>query len=312
MVDDGRLRLRVRSARWEAEGITSFRLARVDGAALPPWTPGAHLDLHLPSGAIRQYSLCGDPADLSAYRIAVLEQPHGRGGSVEAHRELRPGVLVEVGVPRTHFDLVEAEQYVFVAGGIGITPLLPMVREVRRRGARWHLIYGARSAGHYAFAAELRRLGAGAVRFVDGVLDLAGIVAGSTGAQIYACGPAGLLDALTELMRRAGRAGELHLERFATAPVATAPGGGFEVELARSGLRVPVGADETILEAVRAAGVEVPSSCETGICGTCETKVLAGTIEHRDELLTEGERATGSTMMVCVSRASCPRLVLDL
>ncbi len=294
------LALRVVEARWEAEGITSFVLAAPGGGALPAWEPGAHLDLHLPSGLVRQYSLCGDPADDSRYRIAVLAQPAGRGGSMEAHAALRPGTLVTVGPPRQNFPLVDADRYVFVAGGIGITPLLPMIRSVAARDRSWELFYG--SSGHFAFTTEL----SGPVRLLPGLLDLDAVVAAAAGAVIYACGPAGMLDALAARVTD----GSLHLERF-SAPIAPA-GDSFEVELARSGTVVTVGPDSSVLDAIRASGTDVPSSCEMGFCGTCETKVLAGAVDHRDDLLTEDERAAGGTMMICVSRAACPRLVLDL
>jgi ferredoxin-NADP reductase len=334
--------VRVQASRREAESVTSFELTLPDGGLLPPWNPGAHIDVHLPSGTVRQYSLCGDPADRSRYRIAVLELPEGRGGSLEAHRELRPGRTITIGSPRENFSLAEAERYVFVAGGIGITPLLPMIHEVQRRGTPWKLIYGARSSEHFAFVGELTSLHAPSIELyaqdTDGRPDLEGIVRSSGGALVYSCGPAGLMDALSEHMERAGRRHELHIERFAPAIDAPRPGtagaagGGpavagaavsaqgagapgnaaFEVQLERSGTVVSVGPNETVLEAVRTAGVNHPSSCEMGFCGTCEVKVLCGDIDHRDELLSESERAQGTSMMICVSRARSPRLVLDL
>ncbi|MFC9552965.1 PDR/VanB family oxidoreductase [Rhodococcus sp. NPDC056960] len=311
--DPQTLPLRVVAARWEAESITSYEFARADGGELPAWVPGAHVDVHLPSGTVRQYSLCGDPADTSRYRIAVLELPSGRGGSVEVHRELRPGRPIRIGLPRSNFALADAERYVFVAGGIGITPMLPMIREVQRRGRTWELVYGARTAEHFAFVSELD---ASAVRLVpqdtDGHLDLASVVESSSGAAVFCCGPTPLMDALVERMSQAGRAGDLHLERFAAAAPAVESGGEFEVELARSEKVVSVRPDQTVLEAVRDAGVDHPSSCEMGICGSCEVKVLGGDVDHRDDLLTESERAQCNSMMICVSRARGARLVLDL
>lgn len=316
----GTIPVRVMVARWESERVTSYELVATDGTELPAWEPGAHLDLHLPSGTIRQYSLCGDPEDRSHYRVAVLHVVDGRGGSAEVHRELRPGAELEIGCPRADFQLSDAPQYVFVAGGIGITPLLPMIREVRRRRLPWELVYGARSAQHFTFAAELEGLGGelGKPRFVaqdtDGHIDLAAVAKDSTGAAVYTCGPAAMMDALAEQMAVVGRADDLHLERFSAAPVPAGEelGDTFEVELASSGQVITVGPDETVLEAVRSAGVEHLSSCEMGICGTCETRVLSGAIDHRDDLLTDQEREAGDTMMICVSRARCPRLVLDL
>ncbi|MEN0134695.1 MAG: PDR/VanB family oxidoreductase [Rhodococcus sp. (in: high G+C Gram-positive bacteria)] len=311
--DSQTLPLRVVAARWEAESITSYELAHPDGGELPGWEPGAHVDVHLPSGTIRQYSLCGDPGDTTRYRIAVLELPAGRGGSVEVHRELRPGRLIQIGVPRSNFALAEADRYVFVAGGIGITPMLPMIREVQRRGRTWELVYGARTAGHFAFVSELD---ASAVQLVPqdthGHLDLSSVVESASGAAVYCCGPTPLMDALVDRMSQAGRGGDLYLERFAAAAPAAGSSGEFEVELARSEKVVSVRPDQTVLDAVRDAGIDHPSSCEMGICGSCEVKVLGGDVDHRDDLLTESERAQCNSMMICVSRARGARLVLDL
>ncbi|MFF1831337.1 PDR/VanB family oxidoreductase [Paenarthrobacter sp. NPDC058040] len=319
--DAGQIEVRVIASRREAESVTSFELRRPDEGPLPAWAPGAHIDVHLPSGTIRQYSLCGDPGNTTSYRIAVLELPQGRGGSVEVHRELRPGRTITIGAPRDNFSLTEAEHYVFVAGGIGITPLLPMIHEVHRRGVPWKLVYGARSLEHFAFLTELASLDPESVELhsqdTNGHPDLGAIVEASHGALVYTCGPSGLMDALTEHMERAGRLHELRLERFApAAPAAPAAAeetsGAFDLELKRSGLTVGVQADQTVLEAVRAAGVNHPSSCEMGFCGTCEVKVLCGTIDHRDDLLTEDERSQGDMMMICVSRSKSPTLVLDI
>ena len=312
------LALRVVAARWEAESVTSFEFACPDGSDLPSWEPGAHVDVHLPSGTVRQYSLCGDPAQRDRYRIAVLELPDGRGGSVEAHRELRPGRIIDIGVPRSNFALTDADRYVFVAGGIGITPILPMIREVAARGIKWELVYGAKSDAHFAFTGELDT---DSVRVVaqdtDGLIDLSRMVADSADAAVYCCGPAPLMDALVERMAAAGRDAELHLERFGAAPVVPSGDGSgdgsFEVELARSAMVVSVRADQSVLEAVRAAGVDHPSSCEMGICGTCETPVLSGEVDHRDDLFTDEERSGCASMLICVSRSKgCGRLVLDL
>lgn len=306
------------TARWEAEGVSSFEFASPDGAELPRWEPGAHLDVHLPSGTVRQYSLCGDQAVRDRYRIAVLELPDGRGGSVEAHRELRPGRIIRIGLPRSNFALVDADRYLFVAGGIGITPILPMIREVAGRGIKWQLVYGAKSMAHFAFTDELSD---GTVRLVphdtEGLIDLDSLIEHSAGAVVYCCGPASLTDSLIERMARAGRSDDLHLERFGAATTTTGTrtdaDGSFEIELARSDMVLTVRADQSVLEAVRDAGVEHPSSCEMGFCGTCETVVLSGDVDHRDDLLTPEERASCASMLICVSRAKgCGRLVLDI
>lgn len=314
MPESDTLMVRVDASRWEAESVTSFDFVSPAGVELPVWEPGSHIDVHLPSGAVRQYSLCGDPADRGRYRIAVLELLDGRGGSVEAHRELRPGRLVEISHPRSNFALVEADRYVFVAGGIGITPILPMLREVDSRGIKWELVYGARSTRHFAFADELT---SEAVRFVaqdtDGLIDIDDLVDNASGAVVYCCGPGPLMDVLVERMSRAGRGDDLHLERFGAAPTPTGTETASEIELARTGVVVCVPPDSSVLEAIRAAGVEYRSSCEIGICGTCETAVLAGEIDHRDSVLTDEERARADCMMICVSRAKGGgRLLLDI
>ncbi|MGH6939030.1 PDR/VanB family oxidoreductase [Hypericibacter sp.] len=297
-----------------AEGVVAIILRRPDGSPLPAWQPGAHIDLLLPSGTVRQYSLCGDPGDLRRWRIAVLREQAGRGGSAEVHDRLRAGQTLTVRGPRNAFVLRDGKRYLFVAGGIGITPILPMVREAHGRGADWRLIYGGRSRGSMAFVEELHRIEPSRVEIlpqdVAGLLDLGRIqLAAAAGAQIYCCGPTGLLNALEERFKAAGLAEALHVERFTAAP---ADGAALLVILARSGREVAVAPTCSILEALRAAGCEVPSSCEQGLCGTCETKVLAGKPDHRDQLLTEAERQRGDVMMVCVSRALTPSLTLDL
>jgi ferredoxin-NADP reductase len=308
--------LRVVAARWEAESVISFEFGYPDGSDLPSWEPGAHVDVHLPSGTVRQYSLCGDPARRDRYRIAVLELPDGRGGSVEAHRELRPGRIIDIGLPRSNFALIDADRYVFVAGGIGITPILPMIREVAARGIKWELVYGAKSDARFAFTDELDTDGVRiAAQDTHGLIDLDAVVAGAAGAAVYCCGPAPLMDSLIERMEAAGRGDDLYIERFSPASVAADTGddGAFEIELARSELVVSVGPDQSVLEAVREAGVDHPSSCEMGFCGTCETPVISGDVDHRDDLFTQEERATCASMLICVSRSKgCSRLVLDI
>ncbi|MFW0796010.1 PDR/VanB family oxidoreductase [Gordonia sp. CPCC 205515] len=314
---DGLLPLRVEATRREAAGITSFELASVDGTALPTWEPGAHIDVHLPSGTVRQYSLCGDPNRGDRYRIGVLELSDGRGGSIEAHRELRCGAMVAVGTPRQNFPFVEHTDYVFVAGGIGVTPLLPMMTAAARAGRSWRLFYAARSADHFAFRDEIALLPGGDVRLIEGPLDLDQIVTAAAEAEVYCCGPSGLMDALAGRMSAGGRGTHLHCERFsATVPApadtdSPSPAS-FEVELAQSGQTITVDDGVSVLEAIRSAGVEHPSSCEMGFCGTCEVKVLSGIVDHRDDLLTDDEKAAGATMMPCVSRGACARLVLDV
>jgi len=299
-----------------AEGVVVLDLRDPSGAALPAWAPGAHIDLVLPGDLVRQYSLCGDPADRLTWRIAVLREPAGRGGSALAH-ELLPGATVEVRGPRNHFPLQPAARYLFVAGGIGITPILPMIAAADAAGAEWRLLYGGRTAASMAFARELRAAHGDRVDLrpqdEHGLLDLESLLArGTPDTFVYCCGPAPLLDAVEK--HCAGRPpGTLHVERFTPKdtgePVRTAS---FEVELAVTGLTCTVPPERSILEVLEAAGVQVLTSCREGTCGTCETDVLAGTVDHRDSLLTPEEQAAGDTMLICVSRAACPKLVLDL
>ncbi|NDZ77895.1 oxidoreductase [Streptomyces sp. SID10853] len=296
----------------EADGVVRLRLASASGEPLDAWAPGAHLDLVLPSGLVRQYSLCGDPADRTAYTVATRLIEDGRGGSREVHEQLHEGAEIEIRGPRNRFPLVEAASYVFVAGGIGITPVLPMVRAAEAAGARWRLVYCGRTRASMPFLAEAESLAGGDQGRVTvvpqdelghPVLDFAG---DPPGTAYYCCGPEGLLAAVTAALP-AGAA--LHLERFAPQAQA-ADSGGFDVELLRSGRTVAVAPGSTVLAAVRAEVPDVPYSCEQGFCGTCQQRVVAGEIDHRDELLTDAER--DGSMLICVSRARGGRLVLDL
>ncbi|MGY0064278.1 PDR/VanB family oxidoreductase [Streptomyces sp. LZ34] len=300
-----------------AEGVVSLTLEHPDGARLPDWTPGSHIDLVLPDGATRQYSLCGDRWDAHTYRIAVLREPGGRGGSASVHDRLSPGDRVGVGGPRNHFPLVPSEKYLFIAGGIGITPLLPMVRQAELLGVDWQLLYGGRTRASMAFREELTAAYGDRVHIVPqdelGLLDLAAwLDTPRPDTKVYCCGPAPLLTAVGAACA-AWPPYALRVERFTaaaqTAPVREAP---FEVELRRTGRTVAVTPDISVLEAVRRAGAEVLSSCEQGTCGTCLTPVLEGQPDHRDSVLTDHERAANDCMFLCVSRSCGDRLVLDL
>ncbi|WP_093802683.1 PDR/VanB family oxidoreductase [Streptomyces sp. Wb2n-11] len=311
-MSENSLRLVVHRMTWEAEGVLSVELVHPDGKPLPAWTPGAHLDVQV-GGHTRQYSLCGDPQTAGVYRIGVLNEPASRGGSRHVHTVLRPGQQVTVSEPRNHFALEDAEGYVFVAGGIGITPLLAMAREASRRGAAWRLVYGGRTRGSMAFTGELAALDGDVVvvpQDEHGHIDLDAALAELPGGTlVYACGPEPLLTAVEQRCP----AQRLRLERFA-APVVERAGddAGFEVECRASGVTLDVGAGTSILEAAEAAGLDVRSSCRDGICGSCETRVLDGAPDHRDFLLSEAEHTANATMMICVSRCTSARLVLDL
>ena len=302
-----------------AAGVVRITLGHRDGRDLPAWEPGAHVDLHVGEQPtlVRQYSLCSPPADRRRYEVAVLREPESRGGSSYVVDRLGAGEVVPVSLPRNHFALVPARRYVFVAGGIGITPMLPMIAAVEAAGADWTLLYGGRTRGSMAFADELvETWGARvSVRPQDehGLLDLTSLLDTPTAdTAIYCCGPGPLLDAV-ETACASWPPDALHVERFA--PVDTPPAGGedteFEVEFAQTGVTLTIPANRSIMAVADEAGVPIMYSCEEGTCGSCETAVLDGQPDHRDFVLTDAERVAGKSMMVCVSRARSPRLILD-
>lgn len=300
-----------------ADGVVMLEVGYPDQRRLPDWTPGSHIDLVLPDGAVRQYSLCGDRWDPHRYRIAVLRETDGRGGSAYVHDNLNPGDPVGIGGPRNNFALAPADRYLFIAGGIGITPLLPMLIQANLLGAEWRLLYGGRTRRSMAFADELvERFGDRIILHPHdefGHLPLSEFVGDpQPGTKVYCCGPNPLLAALAEATTNWPR-GTVRTERFVAdslgVPVRRES---FEIELARCGKVVTVEPEMTVLDAVRRAGVMVVSSCEQGICGTCEVDVLAGEPDHRDALLDDEERTRGDSMFICVSRSCGPRLTLDL
>ncbi len=310
--------LRVRQVRWEAERVVSLLLETTDGRDLPSWEPGAHIDVEVPGAGIRQYSLCGSPADRRSWRIAVLLEHDGSGGSQGVHESVRPGDILQVGMPRNNFALDDlAQEYLFIAGGIGITPILPMIETVAAGGASWSALYGGRTRSGMAFVDEVRDRPGVEVRPQDeyGLLDLdAWLGPPRPGVRIYCCGPGPLLDAVAERCS-AWPPGTLRVERFAARPLLVdhdRDQKAFDLVLARSGSVLQVAPEQTVLDALEEAGVEVPSSCREGICGTCETAVIDGIPDHRDSLLSEEEQAANDTMMICVGRACSTQLVLDL
>jgi len=315
--DEVDLRLRVARRPTGAEGVVVLELRDPTGADLPAWTPGAHIDLNLPGGMARQYSLCGDPADRSTWQIGVLREPDGRGGSAWVHDDLLEGADVDVCGPRNHFELVPSPRYVFIAGGIGITPIMPMAAAAERAGAEWEFHYGGRARTSMAFVEALDAAHGAKVSLHPqdevGLIDLDRILGTpQPDTLVYCCGPEPLLNAVEQRCADWPQ-GTLHVERFAPKdigePVLT---GAFEVELANSGTTLTVPPDKSILQVVEEAGIAVLSSCQEGTCGTCETGVLEGTVDHRDSLLTPEEQAANDTMFICVSRAACPKLVLEL
>lgn len=300
----------------EANGIRSLRLAPADGDTMPEWTPGAHIDLILNPELERQYSLCGDPLNRSTWQVAVLREPTSRGGSEWVHDKLKIGDRLRVRGPRNNFELVEADEYIFIAGGIGITPIIPMIAQCEATGKPWRLEYGGRSESSMAFR-EVLGSHTSKVTFwpqdLNGIIDLDTLLRTPLeNVAVYCCGPGVLLDAVEERCVNWPK-GSLHLERFR--PKAGALDGvntAFEIELEESDMILTVGADESIVDVLEAAGIHVPTSCREGTCGTCETVVLEGTPDHRDSYLTEQEKESDEVMMVCCSRAKCSRLVLDL
>lgn len=310
--------LRVSQMTWEAEGVLSVRFTDPAGADLPHWEPGAHLALHLPNGITREFSLCSDPEDRSGWTVAVLREPSSRGGSAYVHLELRVGDAITVDGPRNNFHLEQAKNYLLVAGGIGITPILTMARDLERRGADWSMLYAGRSGATMAFVDELRTLAGCKVRLhaddeAGGPPMLAEVLDGvKDETLVYCCGPEPLLKGVEEGLADAGC---LRLERFKAPEPVVPPEGGdqpFDIVCASSGKKVHVPIGTTALDALEQAGFAMPSSCTEGICGTCETKVLAGTVDHRDFLLTDDEKQAQNTMFVCVSRALTPELTLDV
>ncbi|WP_328383545.1 PDR/VanB family oxidoreductase [Streptomyces sp. NBC_00400] len=290
-----------------AEDTVTLRLRGTTGP-LAPWEPGAHIDLALPNWLTRQYSLCGDPADRESYRIAVRHERLSRGGSEYVHRFLRRSRTLDVSLPRNHFPLVPAPAYLFLAGGIGITAVLPMLRAAAGSGVPVSLVYVGRSAATMPFAGELRAAYGERVRIVataeQGRPDLAALAAGlAPGTLVYCCGPASMLAAA----EAAFPAERLRVERFRPAPKTFGPDTEFEAVCARSARTVRVPADKTLLDALAHAGHPLPSGCREGVCGSCELTVLDGRPEHRDDI-----GAPEGRMYACVSRALTPRLVLDL
>ncbi|MBP2371624.1 PDR/VanB family oxidoreductase [Pseudonocardia parietis] len=299
-----------------ATGVVSVRLEPAVGDKMPSWEPGAHVDLVLGPDLERQYSLCGDPADLRSWRIGVLREPESRGGSSHVHDNLVVGDEVRCRGPRNNFSLDDADDYVFIAGGIGITPILPMIGACEAAGKPWRLVYGGRAEDSMAFRSELAAYGDRVTIWPQdtrGLLDLDGLLGTpAPGTEIYCCGPGALLDAVEERCAN-WPDGALHLERFRPKEGALdGENSAFEVVLDYSDISIMVAPDQTVAEAIEAAGVHIPTSCREGTCGTCETVVLEGEPDHRDSYLTPQEKESNEVMMPCCSRSCSARLVLDL
>jgi vanillate O-demethylase ferredoxin subunit len=312
--------LRVKRITYEAENINSYELVASDGAELPPFTAGAHIDPHLSKGLLRSYSLVNDQRERHRYLIAVNKDPESRGGSGFIHDRIRAGDVVTASCPRNNFALVEdADHSILIAGGIGITPLLSMLRRLESLGRRWELFYAARTRRAAAFLDELNQVRPNHlnvhVDFDDErkgrVFDLNGIVERApANAHLYCCGPTSMLQAFEAATE--GRPADLvHVEYF-KAKHAAAVEGGFEIRLARSNRIIPVEPGTSILDALLAAGITASYSCMEGLCGTCETRVLDGIPDHRDQFLSKEEQATNKSVMICCSGAKSKTLTLDL
>lgn len=310
--------LRVAAADRIAEDVFRFELVHPEGAALPAFTAGAHLRVRTPNGLVRRYSLCSDPQDESRYAIAVKREAAGQGGSVALCDGVKAGDLLPCTTPHNDFPLVgRPASHLFIAGGIGITPIMSMIAHLEGAGGPpWKLVYLTRSPAHTAFREELAGFRGKVTLHHDGgdperMLDLWPLLEQPKGRHIHCCGPRGLMQAVRDMTGH-WPSSAVHFEDFSTAAATRPEDTPFRVRLARSGETVHVPAGTTILEALRGAGRQVPSSCEAGTCGTCRTTLLEGAAEHRDLVLMEHEKAR--SLMICVSRAApgCDELVLDL
>jgi vanillate O-demethylase ferredoxin subunit len=307
----------------QANGISSWEFRRADGRALPPFTAGAHIDLHLSNGLSRSYSLCNSQDDRDRYVVAINRDPASRGGSTLIHDTLKPGNRITISAPRNHFPLVEdAGHVVLIAGGIGITPIFCMIQRIESLGRSWELWYSCRQRNMCAFRERLEALELakpGRVHFNfdkepgGGMLDLEQVIAGTPQhAHLYCCGPNPMLRAFEAAATEVGRPRDhVHVEYFAAKEEA-ALGGGYSVACARSGVEFRIEHGQSILDAMIVANIEIAYSCSEGICGTCECKVLEGVPDHRDSVLTPDEQAANDRMMVCCSGSQSARLVLDI
>jgi vanillate O-demethylase ferredoxin subunit len=316
------LQVRVARKTVEAEGICSFELVATDDRPLPSFSAGSHIDVQLPGGLTRQYSLCNDPTESHRYLIGVLDDPASRGGSRAMHQQVGEGDLLQISPPRNHFALAhDAGRHLLLAGGIGVTPILCMAERLARTGAAFEMHYATRSPARTAFRARIAASSFAErvhFHFDDGdaaqKLDLAALLGSPrAGEHVYVCGPKGFMDAVLGTARDAGwPEAQLHYEFFGAEVSPSAGDGAFEVQLASSGRVIPIAADQTVARALEEAGVIVPTSCEQGVCGTCLTRVLDGEIDHKDLYLTPEEQAANDQFLPCCSRAKSARLVLDL
>ena len=303
-----------------ADEVVALDLKDPGGDELPGWDPGAHIDLMLDDGLVRQYSLCGDPRDQKTWRVGVLLEPESRGGSRHVHDKLVQGANIRVRGPRNHFALVDSPKYLFIAGGIGITPIVPMIKSAEQTGSEWTLIYLGRKHTTMAFADRLLDSYGDPVTLwpedTKGRFDLeAALLEPKEDTLVYCCGPEPLLAA-AEKHCASWPEGSLHIERFAARSADSEASSealdSFQVVCQRSAVTVEVSDDTSILEALEDADIPILSSCLEGVCGTCSATVVEGSPDHRDSVLTDAERASGNTILTCVSRSRSEKLVLDL
>lgn len=305
----------------EAQDVLGLELRAPDGGALPGFTAGAHVDLQLPGGMCRQYSLANSPTDSNRYVLGIGLAPASRGGSAFVHQRMAVGDAVEVSEPRALFGIAsDAAEHLFVAGGIGITPILSMIQWCEATAKPWRLLYCVRTRARAAYAWTLARHGDRVLLHVDqessAAPDLAGWLRGAApGAHVYCCGPEGLMNAVYTAATEVGLAKDAtHFERFAPPQASTpsAPAGAFTVVLHRSGKRIDIPPEQSMLEALEQANVSIPFSCREGMCRSCEVTLIAGEADHRDFVLSDQERETHACMLPCVSRARSTELVVDL
>lgn len=310
--------MRLTAILYGAEGTNLFEFRTLDASEVPPFTAGSHVDVNLPNGSIRQYSIANPETDRGRYLLGVKLDAKGRGGSRCLHEDVKVGSVLKIGRPRNNFPLAEgAAASIFIAGGIGITPIHCMIEKLQALGQNWRLHYAARNRAEAVFLSRFEQAG-DRVHFHadsehdDQVMDVAAIVrAAAPDAHLYCCGPAPMLTTFEDAC--ADRPKSLvHLERFSAPDAIAATGGAYTVELAKTRRSIAVQPGQTLIQALQAAGIKVKISCEQGICGTCETRVLAGTPDHRDSILSDDEKASNETMMICCGGSLSPTLVLDL
>lgn len=314
------IEVRVAAKVCEAEGICSYELVRLDGMPLPPFEAGAHIDVHVGDKHVRQYSLCNAPHETHRYLIGVLRDPGSRGGSVAMHDAVHAGAVLSISAPRNHFPLVDAAHTLLIAGGIGVTPILAMAEALASKGAGFAMHYCARSPEHAAFRERIAASGfSRQVHFhydngdAAQKLDLPALLAAPSGQHLYVCGPSGFIEYVLASARAQGWPdAQLHVEYFSGAVVDTAGDQPFDVKLASSGQVLTVPAGRTVIQVLAEQGIDVPYSCEEGVCGTCVTRVLDGVPDHRDLYLTDEEHAANDQFTPCCSRAKTSLLVLDI